>query len=144
MSEGPLEVQEGLTLPADELQVTFARSGGPGGQNVNKVETKVVLRFDVRGSRALRESQRRRIEEKLGSRLTKEGELVVHAERHRERARNLTEARERLAGLLRDALHRDPPRRKTRPTRGSVKRRLEQKKQRGQIKRQRRRGGADD
>ena len=66
MSEGPLEVQEGLTLPADELQVTFARSGGPGGQNVNKVETKVVLRFDVRGSRALRESQRRRIEEYHG------------------------------------------------------------------------------
>ena len=144
MSEGPLEVLEGLTLPADELQVTFARSGGPGGQNVNKVETKVVLRFNVSGSRALRESQRRRIEEKLGSRLTKEGELVVHAERHRERGRNLSEARERLAALLRDALHRDPPRRKTRPTRGSVKRRLEQKKQRGQIKRQRRRGGADE
>lgn len=139
MSGEPLVVREDLVLPADELRVSFSRSGGPGGQNVNKVETRVVLRFDVRGSRTLGEGQRRRIEEKLASRLTGEGELIVAADTHRERARNLAEARERLAALLRGALHRDPPRKSTRPTRGSVRRRLQEKKRRGDVKRDRRR-----
>lgn len=133
-----LRVTSRLTLPAEELRVSFARSGGPGGQNVNKVASKVVLRFSIRDSAALSEGQRRRLLERLESRLRGEGELVIHASNHREQARNLEEARERLAKLLQDGLTEVKPRKKTRPTRASKRRRLDAKKQRGQLKKDRR------
>jgi len=129
-----------LVLPPEELSVSFARSGGPGGQNVNKVETKVVLRFSVIGSATLGEARRSRLLERLASRLTGSGELIVQASRYRERARNLEDARERLASVLREALQVEPPRRATRPTAGSKRRRLEEKRRRGDLKRGR--GGA--
>lgn len=132
-----------LVLPAAELQVEFARSGGPGGQHVNRTESKVVLRFDVRGSQALGEVRRARVLERLAPRLTKSGELVLHASRFRERPRNLEDARERLADLLREALKVAPPRRETRPTRASRERRLGAKKQQGEKKRQRRGGDGE-
>ncbi|MCB9914723.1 MAG: aminoacyl-tRNA hydrolase [Planctomycetes bacterium] len=134
----PLPVTSRLVLPADELEVSFARAGGPGGQNVNKVESKVVLRFSVRESRALSEGQRHLLLQRLSARLTGEGELVLHASSHRERARNLDDARERLAELLRAALAPTKTRRKTRPTRGSVRKRLDTKRRRGEVKRDRR------
>lgn len=134
----PLRVNSRLVIPADELRVSFARSGGPGGQNVNKVESKVVLRFDVAGSPSLGETRRKRLLSKLAPRLTEGGELVIHASRHRRRARNLEDARERLAGILREGLQVARPRRPTRPTRASRRRRVEDKRRRGDRKRERR------
>ena len=134
----PLRVNGRLVLPPEELSVSFARSGGPGGQNVNKVASKVVLRFDVRASQALGEVRRARLLEGLAPRLTSRGVLVLHASRYRERARNLADARERLASLLRDALSVPKARRATKPTSGSKRRRLAAKRQRGQRKQDRR------
>ncbi|MFT5050688.1 MAG: ribosome-associated protein [Chlamydiales bacterium] len=134
----PLVINRGLTLPGEELVVSYARSGGPGGQNVNKVETKVVLRFSVLTSRALGDTRRSRLQKRLATRLSTQGEIVIHASRHRTRARNLEDARERLAVLLHDGLAIERKRRPTRPTRGSKERRLKQKKSRGQIKKDRR------
>ena len=139
----PLRVNARLTLPPEELEVGFSRSGGPGGQNVNKVETKVALRFDVRHSAALGEDRRRRLLANLASRLTKAGVLQVVRSRHRQRARNLEEAREELASILRRGLQVQRARKATRPTRGSQRRRLEAKKRRSQIKRERRGGALD-
>ena len=135
-----LAVLPGLVIPEGELQVEAAHSGGPGGQNVNKVATKVVLRFDLLGSRTLSEVQRARLRERLGPRLTRSGEIVLHASRFRERPRNLEDARQRLAELLREALRTPRRRRATRPTRSSVRRRLEHKRRRGETKRRRRSG----
>lgn len=134
----PLRVDPRLTLPPEDLRVSFSRSGGPGGQNVNKVETKVILAFQFEASRALTSDQRARLREKLGHRITAQGEIQVQAERYRSRERNLTDARERMALLLATALTRPKPRRATRPTAGSGRRRLEGKRQRSEIKRGRR------
>lgn len=135
----PLRVNSHLVLPASELSVTAARSGGPGGQNVNKVASKVVLRFSVTRSRALGERRKSLIFSRLGHRLTTEGDLVVHASRYRDRVRNLEDARERLATLLAEVLTVGKRRVATRPTRGSQRRRLEEKRRRGDVKRSRRR-----
>ncbi len=139
-ARAPLRVSERLMLPAAELRFGYARSGGPGGQNVNKVATKVLLRFSVRDSRALGERRRAWLLERLAGRLTAEGELLVQASRYRERGRNEQDARERLARLLREALAVPQERRATRPTRGAVERRLREKRRRGAEKRGRSRG----
>jgi len=102
--DGDLPINARLAIPAAELSATFARSGGPGGQNVNKVESKVVLRWSPARSGVLSDAQRARLLERLASRLTGDGELVLHASSHRTRARNVEDARERLAELVRDAL----------------------------------------
>lgn len=133
-----------LRIPAAELSYEAVRSGGPGGQNVNKVATQIQLRFSVRDSRALTEEQRARIEGRLGHRLTKDGVLLLRASRYREQSRNLEDARERLALLLEAALERPKARKATRPGRGARERRLRAKKRRSEIKRTRRdRPGAE-
>ena len=134
----PLRVNTRLVLPVHELHVSFAHAGGPGGQNVNKVATKAVLRFSVRASQTLGDTRRARIMERLASRLTKEGELVIHASRYRERARNVEDARERLASSLQTALLVAKRRIGTKPTRSSKRRRLTNKRQRSQTKNLRR------
>ena len=141
MSE--LIVGFGMTIPARELAVAYSRSGGPGGQNVNKVETKATVRFDVAHSLAVPEWARPLLLERLGSRLTIAGELVVSSERHRSQAQNLSSARERLAELLRGAMVRPRERKATKPTAGSKRRHIESKRRRSSHKRQRRVGESD-
>jgi len=135
--EGALRVEEGLEIPSAELRVESARAGGPGGQNVNKVATKVVLRFSPNASSALDTDQKQRIAERLAGRMNKAGEIVLHSAAHRERSQNLREARERLAELLRRALVRPKQRRPTRPTRASRERRLATKRKASETKRAR-------
>jgi len=127
-------VPDGLSIPAAELVERFSRSPGPGGQSVNTTDSRVELEYDVTTSSALSDGQRRRATRNLAERLVG-GRVVVVASEHRSQHRNRVAARERLAGLLREALAPPPPpRRATRPTLGSKRRRLEAKKQRGQTK----------
>jgi ribosome-associated protein len=125
-----LEIRPGLVLPADELHVEAVRSGGPGGQNVNKVASKIVLRFSPGGSRALDDNQKQRIATRLAA--------------HREQRRNLEDARGRLAELLAAALARPRRRVATKPTQGSKRRRLDSKRRRSDTKRGRGGGGVAD
>ncbi len=142
-ARGPLRVTRRLTIPSGEIALSFSRSSGPGGQNVNKLETRVTLRFATRTSRALSDEDRAWLSERLAGRLTRDGELVVHASTFRERERNLVAARERLAQILRSALARPKQRRATRPTHASATRRLEHKRRRGRDKALRRRSDGD-
>jgi len=139
-----LVVTPWLSIPEDELQERFARASGPGGQNVNKVETAVQLRFDVRHSRALSDEVRLRLERLAGRRLTRNGVLVLTADRFRQQERNRADARERLADLVRAALDRPRPRTATRPTKASRVRRVEAKVRRGRVKSMRGRPDAGD
>jgi ribosome-associated protein len=123
-----------IRIPDAELQVSFARSGGPGGQNVNKVASKVELRWTPSTSTALSERDRAWVLAKLNSRLTNDGELLVTSEKHRDQIRNRADAAEKLAAIVRAALFRPTPRRATKPTRGSKERRISAKKRRGEIK----------
>ena len=124
-----LEITAALTLPAVELVERFSRSSGPGGQSVNTSDTRVELEYDVLGSAALTDAQKARVVGRIGS------PVVVVASDHRSQHRNRVAARERLAERLRSALAPPPPsRRATKPTRGSQRRRIEAKKQRGQTK----------
>lgn len=135
-----LRIGPGLTIPEDELSVAFSRSGGPGGQNVNKVASKAEVRWVPAQSRALSEPDRQWLLSRIGSRLTVQGELIVVSSKTRDQVRNRADAEEKLAELVRAALQRPKPRRATKPTRGSKERRLKEKKVRSDIKRTRRAG----
>ena len=133
-----LVVSPHLTIPGGELALSFARSGGPGGQNVNKVSSKVELRWNVVASAALGERDRAWLVEQLGSRLTGDGTLIVTSTATRDQGKNRDDAASKLALIVRAALERPTPRRATRPTRGSKRRRLEGKRRHSEIKQNRR------
>jgi ribosome-associated protein len=133
-----IRITHRISIDENELDEEFIRASGPGGQNVNKLSTAVQLRFDVRRSPNLPDDVRERLERLAGSRLTRDGVLIITAQRHRTQERNRADARERLIDLIRDAAVPPVPRRPTRPTRASRERRIESKKHRARIKGQRR------
>jgi len=134
---GDLRVTALISIPAAELEERFARSPGPGGQNVNKVATAVQLRFDVARSGVLPEDVRARLRRLAGRRLSTRGVLSIQAHRRRSLEQNRRDARERLAALIRRAAEPPRPRKATRPSRAQRERRLDAKRQRAQAKRRR-------
>lgn len=139
-----LVVNERITIAGDELQFSFARSSGPGGQNVNKVNTKATLRWSPGASESLPTAVQRRFVERFGSRLTGEGELVLQSGTHREQSRNATECLDRLRALVLAVARPPKQRRPTKPTRASKERRLQSKQQRSRTKQLRRKPGSEE
>jgi ribosome-associated protein len=138
-----LRIARDLSIDENDIDISFVRASGPGGQNVNKLSTAAQLRYDTHRL-TLPEDATARLARLAGQRMTKDGVIVIHAQRFRTQERNRSDAIERLLELLREAMIRPVPRRATRPTLGSKKRRLEGKKRRSDVKAKRGSGGFDD
>ncbi len=136
-------IDDRVSIPDDEIAFKASRSSGPGGQNVNKVESRVTLLFDLDGTASLSEEQKLRVRARLASRINKEGVLRVVSQKHRTQAANRESARERFQGLLRDALAQRAARKPTRVSKAARQRRVEQKRRRAELKRRRREPALD-
>jgi ribosome-associated protein len=143
LGPGRLELAPGVTVPAGAVGLSFVASGGPGGQNVNKRATKAELRIRL-DDLPIPPDARLRLAGLAGRRLSDRGEIVIAADEHRSQGRNRAACFERLRELILRAMVRPKRRRATRPSRGSVERRLESKRARGAVKRNRRAGGGGD
>jgi len=130
-----LYVSHRLTIPSAELDTQFARSSGPGGQNVNKVNSKVTLRWQVRDNPTIPEGWRSRMLTRYANRINNEGQMVVHSQKHRAQPQNLEDCRQKLREMLLECQAPPTKRVPSRPTLGSKKRRLEEKNRQGQKKR---------
>jgi ribosome-associated protein len=139
-----IRITNSVSLDPDEIEETFVRAGGPGGQNVNKVASAVQLRFDLRASPSLPQALRARAERLAGRRLTKEGVLVITANRFRSQERNREDALARLVALLQKAAIPPTPRKATRTPRSVKRKRLEDKVKRGEVKKLRRGPRSED
>jgi ribosome-associated protein len=129
-----IRITDHIAIDESELDESFIRSSGPGGQNVNKLSTAVQLRFDVGRSPSLTDEVRARLGRLAGRRLTRDGVLIITAQNHRTQERNRADALDRLVELIRQAAVRPVPRRATKPTKASRRRRLDSKKRRSGIK----------
>lgn len=138
-----IAVTESVTIPDAELSWEYARSGGPGGQNVNKVASKATLRWTVAASDAIPAEAKARLMAAHPSHVTAEGEFLVTSQEYRDQERNRQRCEEKLAAMVRTALTPPKPRKKTKPTKASQRRRLEDKKRQGQKKSTRRGGGLE-
>ena len=132
-----IEITPTLSIEDSEIQLEYIRASGPGGQNVNKVATAVQLRFDIRNSPSLAEDVKLRLTRLGGQRVTLEGMLILEAKRYRTQEQNRSDAILRLTALIQGALEKPKPRRATRPSLASQTRRIESKKKRGDIKKNR-------
>jgi ribosome-associated protein len=141
----PLVVTSRLLIPGKEISLSFARSAGPGGQNVNKVNSKAVLRWSLADSPSLPEGAKSRFRERYPQRINQLGEVVIASDSHRDQPRNIAECYEKLRQLILTVLTAQRPRKPTRPSRGSVQRRLQSKRQSSERKQRRQyRPGRDD
>ena len=131
-------VNSRLRIPLDEFEFSYARSSGPGGQNVNKVNSKALLRWPVRTSPSLPEAVRQRFLSRYGNRVTTEGDLLISSQRFRDQGRNVEDCLEKLREMLMEAAVAPVRRKRTRPTRGSIQRRLESKRRKSEKKQGRR------
>jgi ribosome-associated protein len=138
-----LRISRDLAIDLNDIEISFVRASGPGGQNVNKLSTAAQLRFDTRGI-AVPADARARLNRLAGQRMTKDGVIVIQAQRFRTQERNRADAIDRLLELLREAMTRPTPRRPTRPTKASKQRRLDSKKRRGDVKARRGSGRFED
>ena len=139
-----MEITDAIQIPDDELHFSFARSGGPGGQNVNKVSSKAILHWDMAANTSLPAEVRDRLRRHYGKRLTTEGQLVLQGQRFRDQAKNIEDCRDKLRQMILQALNPPRPRKATRPTRGSHRRRLAAKRRQSERKAARRQPGAGD
>ncbi len=139
-----LAITSRIVIPGSDLEVSYSRAGGPGGQKVNKTESRVQLSFDFEDCEALTFGVKARVRASWGSRITRDGRMVLACDTHRERSRNLAEARARLAAMIRGCLEPPRPRRATKPSLAARRRRLEGKKQRGKVKQLRGKVGDSD
>ncbi len=139
-----LKIDDWLQIPGIEIKLQVSTSGGPGGQHANKTSTRVTLRWNLMESPSLRAWQKNRLLEKLSSRLTTKGELIVQVDESRSQLQNLGLARDKLASIIKEGLKRPIPRKKTKPSRSARKKRMDSKKKRGTLKQNRQKPRSGD